>query len=218
MTTSIRFCGVFLMAATVLAAVPMDARSGGGNSSETLMSVDWNDQEIKDFVRDRQTNPPASVGPEDESKLSILKLPVIAFDRPPGVISRAFGTDSMPPRDRQLVMDPDNPVWYTIVDTYGDITVAVDADLRIQQVLPEGTPVYTPPPSAAAEPEVNVVDRAVEEGMEGLIAEYTIAKFPNIPYRVTVECSPASKQHCTDADAIARDRQSLRIISARPPG
>lgn len=218
MTKTSRLFGTFFVAVAVLAAAPMGSLSAGGNASKTLMNVDWDDQEIKDFIRDRQTNPPVSVGPEDESKLSILKLPVIAFDRPPGVISRAFGTDALPPRERKLVMDPDNPVWYTIVDSYGDITVAVDADLRIQQVLPEGTPVYTPPPGAAAEPEVNVVDGAVEEGMEGLIAEYTIAKFPDIPYRVTVECSPASKQHCTDADAIARDRQSLRIISARPPG
>lgn len=196
----------------------MFALPGQAQSPQPMMAVDWNDQEIKNFVRDRQTNPPQSVGPEDEAQLSKLKLPVIAFDRPPGVISRAFGTDQLPRRDRKLVMDDDNPVWYTIVDTYGDVTVVVDADLRIQQELPEGTAIYTPQPSLSAAPEVNIIDRNVEEGMEGLIAEYTVRKFPDIPYKVTIECSPASKQHCTDADAILRDRDALRIISARPPG
>ncbi|KUO59556.1 MAG: hypothetical protein APF80_03440 [Alphaproteobacteria bacterium BRH_c36] len=210
--------GSVCVALAVLLAAPVGAQSpAGSKAAPGMMDVNWNDPAIKSFVRDRQTNPPQSVGPEDEAKLSRLKLPVIAFDRPPGVVSRAFGAEALPARQRQVVMDPDNPVWYTIVDTYGDLTVVIDADLRIQQQLPAGTQVFTPPQGIAAEPHVSTVDRGVEEGMEGLIAEYTVLKFPDIPYRVTVECSPARKQHCTDEDAILRDRESLTIISARPP-
>lgn len=218
MMTSRTVAGLMCMALAVLLAVPAGAQSPpGSKAAPGMMDVNWNDPAIKNFVRDRRTNPPQSVGPEDEAKLSKLKLPVIAFDRPPGVVSRAFGAETLPARQRQVVMDPDNPVWYTIVDTYGDLTVVIDADLRIQQKLPADTKVFTPPQGISAEPEISSIDRSVEEGMEGLIAEYTVLKFPDIPYHVTIECSPARKQQCADKDAILRDRQSLQIISARPP-
>lgn len=180
------------------------------------MKVDWKSPEIQKFIRERATNPPQSLGPDDEAKLSKLKLPVLAFDRPPGIVARAFGVARMPARKRQLVTDPDNPNWYTIIDTFGDVTISVDGDLRIQQQLPADTKIYTPPPGLSTEPDVNVIDRKVEEGMEGLIAEYIVHKFPDIPYRITIECSPQNKQHCADVKSILRDRTSLRIISARP--
>ncbi|MDX2259912.1 MAG: hypothetical protein NW205_13485 [Hyphomicrobiaceae bacterium] len=181
------------------------------------LEVDWSDPEIAKFLRERTTRPPQSVSAEDQAALSRLRLPVIAFDRPPGVVGRAFGVEAAPKLQRELVTDPDNPVWYTIVDRYGDLVITVDADLRIQRDLPADTKIYTPPPSAAAEPQIDVIDANVEEGMEGLVAEYSVRKFPDIPYRVTIECTTATKQLCTDKAALLRDREALQIISARPP-
>ncbi len=206
-------CGI---AGAVLGVAGLVAYAQQGGQS--LMTVDWNDPEIKTFVREQATNPPLSVGPEDAATLSKLKLPVLAFDRPPGVVGRAFGIGTEPERQREIVSDPDNPVWYTVVDNYDDMTITVEADLRVQQVLPEGTAIYTPPRSASQEPNIDIIDSTVEEGMEGLIAEYTVQKFPDIPYRVTIECSEKTKNHCTDGAAILKDRMQLRVISARPPG
>jgi hypothetical protein len=53
--------------------------------------------------------------------------------------------------------------------------------------------------------------------MEGAIAEYTVYKFPQIPYKVTIECTQRNKAMCRDVATIAKDRDLLKIISARPP-
>ncbi len=201
-------------------AIGQGAAQQGQGARQTppkVMKVDWDNPEIQTFFRERTTNPPRSLTPDDQVKLSKLKLPVIAFDRPPGIVDRAFRVTRLPKRKRQLVTDPDDPHWYTIIDTYGDLTITVDGDLRIQQELPADTKIYTGRPGLAAEPSVNVVDNNVEEGMEGLIAEYTVRKFPNIPYQITIECTQATRLHCFDSLALLRDRKGLRIISARPP-
>ncbi len=219
-----KFSVVFIAAGIVLSGLfwAMDHGSaqqvvGAGKTPPKVMKVDWNNLEIQAFFDELETNPPRSLTSEDQVKLSKLKIPVIAFDRPPGIIDRAFGVERAPKRERQLVTDPDDPTWYTIVDTYGDVTITVDGDLRIQQQLPADTKIYTQSPGLAAEPRINIVDSEIEEGMEGLIAEYTVRKFPNIPYHVTIECAPEARQHCVDSLAIRRDREALRIISARPP-
>ncbi|MDX2289301.1 MAG: hypothetical protein NW217_10840 [Hyphomicrobiaceae bacterium] len=191
--------------------------AGGKGAPPSQVKVDWVDPEITSFVQEKRSQSLQSLTPGDQAVLSRLKLPVIAFDRPPGLVNRAFSAEALPPRKRQIVTDPDNPVWYTIVDTYGDVTVTIDGDLRVQRDLPADTKIYTPPQGAAVEPEVNVIDSNVEEGMEGILAEYSLEKFGGVPYRVTIECTPATKQMCADKAGILRDREALQIISARPP-
>ncbi len=198
-------------------AIHAQTAAGGKSPASQQIGVNWSDPEIASFVKDRGSRTLQSLTPEDEAVLSRLKLPVIAFDRPPGVVNRGFSADALPPRKRQIVSDPDNPVWYTIVDTYGDVTVTIDADLRVQRELSADTKIYTPPQGAAVEPDVNVIDSNVEEGMEGIVAEYSLKKFGEIPYRVTIECTPATKQLCADKAGILKDREGLQIISARPP-
>lgn len=219
---AVRSCVVSIFAAMMMIAgqshvAQAQAGAPPAPSTPMILTVDWNDPEIRNFLRDRKVSPPQSVSVEDEGILSKLQLPVLAFDRLPGVVNRAFAPQALPQRQRQIVTDPDNPVWYTIVDDYDGVTVTVDGDLRVQRVLPADTQIYKPPQGAAAEPEISVIDSHVEEGMEGLIAEYTVRKFPRIPYRVTIECSPAVKQFCADKNALLRDREALQVISARPP-
>lgn len=182
------------------------------------VAVDWQDPEIAQFMQDKVANPPQSVTPADEAVLAQLKLPVLAFDRPPGLIARSFDVATAPKRQRQIVTDPENPVWYSIVDTFGDLTVSVDADLRIQQQLPANFPIYGAEGAAAFAPEVNVIERNVEEGMDGLIAEYTVYKFGKIAYRVTIQCTEATKAQCANSEALLEDAAALQLISARPPG
>jgi hypothetical protein len=48
-----------------------------------------------------------------------------------------------------------------------------------------------------------------------VIAEYTIHKFSDIPYTVTIECRGQAKPHCRDVATITKDQDLLRVISAR---
>jgi hypothetical protein len=201
---------------TSLLALTMLAVAAGASAQQKTLGVDWSDPEITAYVRERTTNPPRSLTPGDEAKLSKLKLPVLAFDRPPATVERAFGVAALPARKREIVTDDANPVWYHIVDSYADITITVDADLRVQQALPDTTRVYASPERAGTDPQVSILDENVEAGMEGLIATYTVVKFGNIPYRITVECSRERQQFCKDPASLLRDRDVLRIISARP--
>ena len=42
---------------------------------------------------------------------------------------------------------------------------------------------------------VQVIDGDSEPGLEGAIAEYTVYKYPNIPYRVTIECEKRTREY-----------------------
>jgi hypothetical protein len=187
---------------------------------EKSIRVDWQSPEIAAFVRDRAANPPLSVGPgsAEEAKLARLKLPVLAFDTPPTTASNAFSTGARPQLERTIITDETEPVWYQIVDRYGDMTITVEADLRVQHQFPSTYPLYGPSSQGAAvEPQVSVFDERTEEGMEGAIAEYTVYKFGQVPYKVTIECTQRNKAQCKDVAVISRDKDLLKLISARPP-
>src|SRR5215470_2387987 len=186
----------------------------------TSIQVDWQSPEIAAFVRDRVANPPVSLGAGsvDEAKLARLKLPVLDFDTPPTTASNAFATGERPQLARTVITDDADPVWYQIVDRYGDMTITVEADLRVQHRFPTNYPIYGPSSQGASvEPQVSVFDERTEEGMEGAIAEYTVYKFGQIPYKVTIECTQRNKAQCKDIAVISRDRELLKLISARPP-
>src|SRR5262245_29624897 len=202
----------------VLLAVLSVFAAGEALSQDNLIGVDWQNPEITAFVANRATNPSVSVDAGQEAKLSRLKLPVLGFDTPPSLVTNAFALEQRPALNRNIVMDEKQPVWYQITDRYGDLTISVEADLRIQQEFPADYPVYgTGAQGAGVEPQVSVFDERTEEGMEGAIAEYTVYKYPQIPYKVTIECTPRTKATCKDIATIAKDRDWLTIISARPP-
>jgi len=111
-------------------------------------------------------------------------------------------------------------VWYHIVDSYGDVSITVDADLRINQVDGDEFRIHKRPLSLdglkqGGKTRISVFDGARDEGMEGVIAEYTVHKFPDIPYTVTIECRGQAKPHCRDVATITRDQDLLRVIAAR---
>ena len=194
--------------------------SGPLHGQEKSIQVDWQSPEIAAFVQARSANPPQSVGvgSPDEAKLARLKLPVLAFDTPPTTASNAFATGARPQLERTIITDDADPVWYQIVDRYGDMTITVEADLRVQHQFPSNYPIYGPSSQGAAvEPQVSVFDERTEEGMEGAIAEYTVYKFGQVPYKVTIECTQRNKAQCKDIAVISKDKELLQLISARPP-
>jgi hypothetical protein len=190
-------------------------------AADTLLAVDWSSAEIKSFVDARKEDAARGLAPAEPSRLDKVKLPVLGFQGAPGLVQSSFpGLGPQPTGTRAIHTDETNPVWYQIVDTYGDVTVSVAADLRVQHTFGADFPIYpTTAPGAApgSGPEVSVFDKDDEEGMEGSIAEYTVMKF-GVPYTVTVECTAATKAQCADVGQIAKDSELLKVIAATPPG
>ncbi|HEX2839890.1 hypothetical protein [Hyphomicrobium sp.] len=189
-------------------------------AADKLIAVQWTDPEIKSFVSAAAANPPRSLGPQADDQLGKLKLPVLAFEATPGVAENTFRLGPRPATERDVVMDEENPVWYQIVERYGDVTVSVSADLRVQhEFKADSFPVYPTQPAGAAPqagPAVSVFDDRNEGGEEGLLAEYTITRF-GVPYTVTVECTDEAKSQCRDTTQISKDSEMLKLIRAAPP-
>jgi hypothetical protein len=185
-------------------------------AQQEQIKVDWGHAEISSYVREQVANPRPSVLPDQASRLSRLQLPVLGFERAPASIVAAAGVGRTPEAKRKLVMDEANPIWYNLIERYGDITITIDADLRLQDKLPPAARVFVPPADDGQISDVTIMDSTTEPGLTGAVAEFSIRKF-NIPYRVTMECNQAAREVCRNPQAIARDGQLLKLLSARPP-
>lgn len=189
-------------------------------AADKLIPVQWSDPEITKFVSAQQSTAPRSLGPTADDKLAKLKLPVLAFEATPGIVENTLNIGPRPAIERDVVMDEEEPVWYQLVERYGDVTVSVSADLRVQHEFPAGAiEFYKPEGQGAAPtagPTVSVFDDRDSGGEEGYLAEYTITKF-GVPYTVTVECSEAAKDQCRDTTQISKDSELLGLIRANPP-
>lgn len=204
------------MLASVLAAVAASAAF----AADKLIEVEWSDPEIKSFVSAHRDAAARSLGPTADDRLAKLKLPVLAFDGTPGIVEKTLNIGPRPAVERDVVMDEAEPVWYQLVERYGDVTVSVSADLRVQHEFPEGAiKLYTDESRGAgptAGPAVSVFDETDYGGEEGFLAEYTITRF-GVPYTVTVECSEEAKDQCRDTTQISKDSELLMLIRANPP-
>ena len=206
------------LAGMALAAVALFAAQHAA-AADKLLKVDWANAEIGNFVKEQAANSRHSLGPAADDKLSRLKLPVVGFATMPGVIENTFRLGPQPEAQRDVVIDEKNPVWYQIVERYGDMTISVEADLRVQHEFPDSYPVYNDAAQGAAPqagPEISVFDEDAEDGVEGLMAEYTVMKF-GVPYTVKIECSAEAREQCRDTSQIAKDSELLAIIRANPP-
>lgn len=201
-----------ILAATIVSAGAV------AQAADKLIEVQWSDPEIRSFVAANAQ--PRSLGPAEDDKLARLKLPVLAFEATPGVVEKTFRLGPRPATEREVVIDEENPVWYQIVENYGDVTVSVSADLRVQhEFSPESFPIYENEARSAAPqagPTVSVFDDRDSGGEEGYLAEYTITKY-GVPYTVTIECTEEAKDECRDTTQIAKDADLLKLIRATPP-
>ena len=186
-------------------------------SGQSLLKVDWTDPEIAAFKRG------GSVGAAglNTNQLNAIHLPVLAFGDIPQIVKNVAGPDARPIKPRKLTTDPKHPDWYHLVDSYENITIAVDADRRINHQVDAKFQIGAAKDGAEAalgtkaKPRISIFDGSQEEGMEGLIIEYTVQKFPDIPYTVTIECASKAKSQCKDLAVVAKDQTLLRIIAAR---
>jgi hypothetical protein len=199
-----------------LALLASAGMAASAAAQQEQIKVDWGHAEISSYVREQATNPRPSVMPDQASRLSRLQLPVLGFERAPASIATAAGVGLAPEAKRKLVMDEANPIWYNMIERYGDITITIDADLRLQDKLPPAARVFVPPANDGQITDVTIMDSTTEPGLTGAVAELSIRKF-NIPYRVTMECNQAAREICRNPQAIARDGQLLKLLSARPP-
>ncbi len=200
-----------LHAGAVAALMMLPARA---QAQQERLAYDRNDADIQAF-RARNAAAPRTLQPE-ESDLHSIEIPVLAFDAVPGLVQRSLAPGEAPQRERSVVTDPDNPVWYAIQDNYDGITITVKADARIIHTFPEGYPIAAAPADPPRAAGISVLDRDVEPGAEGLVAEYTIYKFPNIPYTVTIECAEHLREQCRDLGLLAQDQDNLRLIAVPP--
>lgn len=203
-------CGA--LAALVLAAplLAQDKTAAG----QGLLAVDWADPELAVFKR--------SAAPVDAqaAQLNAIKMPVLAFTAIPQIVKNINGSDAKPIKPRSIITDPKLPYWYHLVDTYEGITIAVDADRRVNHEAKPNFQIGAANKGAQAtlggkgKARISIFDNASEEGMEGVVIEYTLQKFPDIPYTVTIECSGKAKSQCKDLAVITKDEALLGVIAA----
>ncbi len=213
------YCAALTRLGALAMIAVMAAFSQNAHAQTREITPNWNDPEITQFVERATRNRAATTSALFDPRLADLKLPVIGFERAvPGVRS-AFGATARPRQRRVLTMDAANPVWYEISYDYGDdVTITVEADLRVQQKLPPGTKLYTPPKnfSLGTDTEIAVFREESAPGIAGAIAEFKVVKY-GITYTVTMECSAAKRDVCEDVEQIRKDRDFLKLIFARPP-
>ena len=153
-----------------------------------VLRVDWNDPELRRF----KASPSAIATAAGNEKFANLRLPVLAFAETPQLVRNALGANVKLLKPRTVITDPAMPVWYHLVDTYGDVSVTVDADLRVNHAQNSDFQVHRRPLSLdgvkqGGKTKISIFDGAKEEGLEGVMVEYTVHKFPDIPYTVTIE-------------------------------
>jgi hypothetical protein len=187
-----------------------DKTRGGQN----LLAVDWTDGELTAFG-----SPPRPAAGGEVARLTGLQIPVLAFIDVPQIAKNVAGPNANPVKPRTVLFDAKEPYWYQIVDTYEGVTITVDADRRINHDVAKGFQIGRANKGAEAtlgtktQPRISIFDNTQEEGMEGLMIEYTVQKFPNIPYTVTIECSTKAKSQCKDLSVITKDQALLRLVS-----
>jgi hypothetical protein len=201
-------------------ALPLALLLAGAAWADQI-KVNWNDPEIQTFARDKSAHQPMTLGISQADRIGALKLPVLAFDSIPQLAKDVAPKGLAPTAPtRQVFMNDADPTWYQINDQYGDISISVSASLTVHHDVPKST-IYAPPTpkgiSAGADPQISVFDENGEDGFKGVIVEYTVYKYPDIPYTVTIECTQQAKAKCQDLAVIAKDKDLLKLISAQPP-
>ena len=202
-----------LCAALALSAIVLGTpRSVRGDE----VKVDWSDPEIQKFSKERASKPPTTLGISQENRLNSLKLPVLAFDTVPQLVKNTSASGLQPTApSREVLLNEADPTWYQINDQYGDVSISVQASLTIHHDVSNDTiyvPSTRPDASVQSDPQISVFDENGEPGFEGLIVEYTVYKFPDIPYTVTIECTKQAKDKCSDLPVIAKDKDLLTLI------
>lgn len=206
--------GTWTAVATSLALVTCAFAADKTPSGQTLLEVDWKSAEAA-------ATPVPVFDPSgpDAEKLSKLKLPVLGFAAIPQLVKNVAGPRPEQIEPRAVIVDPKHPYWYSITETYDGITVSVSADRRVNLTAGEEFQIGSRKSGAketlgtTEKPKVSILDGRTEEGMEGIIITYTVNKFPDIPYTVTIECAKRAVTQCKDINVINKDEALLAVVS-----
>ena len=190
------------------------------------LSVDWNDPAVlgSQSGSARAAAPGASQGAfrTQQSNVDKLKIPVLGFVEAPEIARRVMGAGARETAAPELVFDPSNPIWFHLEQHFGDVTVTVDADLRVDRSASDA---FRTQPAAGGrvaatsqqqDSRISVLEEGAQQGEGGVMANYTVYRFPNIAYAVTIACSGALQKACRDTAVIKRDQTLLRVIAGRP--
>lgn len=212
--------GVALTVAAVGALVLRAAAQPA--TPKAQLEVDWNDPAITTQQSFGGTAAPGAFRTQ-QNRVDALKLPVLAFTEPPEIARRVMGAAARETAAPEIVFDASNPIWFHLEQHFGDVTVTVDADLRVDraaagafQTAPAGGGRVTAT-APQQDSRISVLEEGAQQGEGGVIASYTIYRFPNIAYAVTIACSGTLQKACRDTAVIKRDQASLKVIAGRRP-
>jgi len=196
------------------AGKPVTAQERTSKGQE-LLPVEWGNADVKAAMpRGGARSFRDSVAGIDSSKLDGLQIPVVGFSETPKLVRNVLGKDAKPTKPRAFISDAKTPYWYQLVDTYDGISIGIEADRRVNQsqVRDFGTKRSL---SADGPARVSIQDGSTEQGLDGVLISYTVARYPDIPYTVTIECTGAKKAQCKDIATIQKDQSLLKVIAAR---
>lgn len=207
-----------MMAVTMMgpAAQRLDAQQ---SAPKARLDVDWNDPAITAPQSLRGNATAAFKG--QQARVDVLKLPVIGFTEPPEIARRVMGASASETSAPEIVFDTANPIWFHLEQTFGDVTVTVDADLRVDKSAADtfSTKSLGGGRVGAATPQqdsrISILEEGAQQGEGGVMANYTIYRFPNIPYAVTITCVGPVQKACRDLAVIKRDQAMLKVIAGQ---
>lgn len=195
-----------LAAAVTMAALP--ALTADAQAPKRL-SVDQNDPALEKF----RAAPPQAKG-RSKADSQVLKqlegrnIPVLNFTTPP-LAKAARGRSTA--RCKQAVVTDDDPGWYAIRHECGSTIITVIGDERVQAELQDAAPAGLAGKELRITPATGDV---TDSG--GLTAEMVLSRYPNIPYTVTVECTPANVSTCTTEAELRKIAESLGLVAVPP--
>lgn len=210
-----------LLAAFMAAGLAIPSATAQQPAAKPQLRVDWNDPAIAGPQARAAAGAPRAFRAQ-QPRADALKVPVLAFTEPPEIARRVMGAGARETAAPEIVFDAANPIWFHLEQHFGDVTVTVDADLRVDWSAADAfrTESIGGGRVAAATPQqdsrISVLEEGPQQGEGGVMASYTIYRFPNIAYAVTIACSGALQKACRDTAVIKRDQSLLRVIAGRP--
>lgn len=214
-TTAIALVG---LAAVALAAGlawfgrPVTAQERTSKGQE-LLPVEWGNADVR-AARSAVRSGRDTVAGIDVGKLDGLQIPVLAFGDTPQLVKNILGKDAKPAKPRVFIADKKQPYWYQLTDTYDGISIGIEADRRVNVRSVRDFGAANRSASGDGPARVSIQDASTEAGLEGVILSYTVARYPDIPYTITIECTGPKKNQCKDVATIQKDQSLLKVISA----
>jgi hypothetical protein len=175
------------------------------------LTVNQDDPALEKF----RASPPRAARGRSKAEQSNLKelqgreIPVLNFTTPP-LAKASKGRSAV--RCKQDVVTDDDPGWYSVRHDCQGTIITVTGDRRVQTELQAAAP------RAATNPGGLVVRPATGDlgDSGGLTAEMVLTRYPNIPYSITVTCTPANIATCKSESELRKIADGLGLVAVPP--